>query len=165
MIVYHGTTLTIEKPMIIKGELGRDFGFGFYTTNIREQAERWALRRAKMALRKKKNIEGAIVNIYDWKHDSNLNIKQFIGTSMDWLEFVVKCRADSNYKHGYDVVEGKIANDNVGETVSYVVQGIMRPEDAIERLRFEEINNQIAFCSNVAIDSLSFIESYEVGKK
>lgn len=39
------------------------------------------------------------------------------------------------------IVCGKIANDNVGETVSYVMQGIMRKEDAVERLKFEKINN------------------------
>jgi hypothetical protein len=31
----------------------------------------------------------------------------------------------------------------VGETVSFVVQGIMRPEDALAKLRFERINNQM----------------------
>ena len=59
-------------------------------------------------------------------------------------------------------VTGKIANDNVGETVSYVLQGIMRKEDAVERLKFEKINNQIAFCTEQAIKQLRFLESYIV---
>ena len=84
---------------------------------------------------------------------------------MEWLELVVKCRGDINFVHGYDIVSGKIANDNVGETVSYVMQGIMRKEDAIERLRFEKINNQIAFCSKVALKELTFIKSYVVEVK
>ncbi len=162
MILYHGTTLTIEKPKIIESEIGRDFGFGFYTTDIKEQAERWAKRRAKLAQRRGKEIEGPIVNVFEWNLDSELNVKKFSGASMEWLEFVVKCRTEERFVHGFDVVEGKIANDNVGETVSYVVQGIMRPEDAIERLRFEEINNQLAFCTELAIDSLSFKDSYKV---
>ena len=40
MIVYHGTTLEIQEPRILTSEMGRDFGFAFYTTDIREQAER-----------------------------------------------------------------------------------------------------------------------------
>lgn len=40
MIVYHGTTLRIERPRIVRSEIGRDFGFAFYTTDIKEQAER-----------------------------------------------------------------------------------------------------------------------------
>ena len=60
-----------------------------------------------------------------------------------------------------DIVIGKIANDNVGETVSYVMQGIMRREDAVERLRFEKINNQIAFCTEKALRTLRFVKSYQ----
>ena len=82
------------------------------------------------------------------------------GMSMEWLELVVTCRSRTDYFHGYDIVEGKIANDNVGETVSYVMQGIMRKEDAIERLRFEQINNQIAFCTEAALHTLHFQNSY-----
>ena len=42
MIIYHGTIVGIKAPKIIKSETGRDFGFAFYTTDIKEQAERWA---------------------------------------------------------------------------------------------------------------------------
>ena len=48
MIVYHGTTLEISQPKILRYEIGRDFGYAFYTTDIKEQAERWAVRRAKL---------------------------------------------------------------------------------------------------------------------
>ena len=48
MILYHGTTLEIKEPKIFRNEIGRDFGFAFYTTDIKEQAERWAVRRAKV---------------------------------------------------------------------------------------------------------------------
>ena len=42
MILYHGSNVIVETPQIIKTEYGRDFGFGFYTTDIKEQAVRWA---------------------------------------------------------------------------------------------------------------------------
>ena len=82
--------------------------------------------------------------------------------SMEWLEMVVKCRSDVQFRQPYDIVTGKIANDNVGETVMYVVYGVMRKEDAVERLKFEKINNQIAFCTEEALKQLSFIKSYIV---
>lgn len=52
--------------------------------------------------------------------------------------------------------------ENVGETVSYVLQGIMRKEDAIERLCFEKINNQIAFCTDKALSALFYKKHYVV---
>lgn len=165
MIVYHGTTLEIREPKIITNEVGRDFGFAFYTTDIEEQAVRWAIRRAQVLSRKTGENVSAIVNVYEWSKSEKLKELAFIGASMDWLDMVVKCRGDVSYRHDYDVVSGKIANDNVGETVSYVMQGIMRKEDAIERLKFEKINNQIAFCSEKALKELKFIGSFEVKEK
>ena len=52
------------------------------------------------------------------------------GMGKEWLDMVVRCRSDAKYIHGYDIVIGKFANDNVGETVNFVQQGIMRREDA-----------------------------------
>ena len=103
--------------------------------------------------------------MYEWDEDAakQLRFLQLDGASMEWLDLVVTCRSRTDYSHGYDIVEGKIANDNVGETVSYVMQGIMRKEDAIERLRFEQINNQIAFCTEAALRTLHFRNSYICG--
>lgn len=162
MILYHGTTLEIKSPKILTDEKGRDFGFAFYTTDIKEQAERWAKRRAKIQSRKTGDSITPIVNIYEWDNSIVLNNKTFDGASLEWLELVVACRSDITYKHNFDIVTGKIANDNVGETISYVLQGIMRKEDAVERLKFEKINNQIAFCTEEAIKQLRFLESYIV---
>ena len=68
----------------------------------------------------------------------------------------------NTFKHSKDIVTGKIANDSVGETVAYVVAGIMRKEDALERLRFQKINNQVAFCSDRALNFLKYESSYIV---
>lgn len=162
VIVYHGSTLDIKEPRIITSEIGRDFGFAFYTTDIREQAERWAIRRAKLQSRNQNRPIPAIVNVYEWYREQNLKIKEYQDASFDWLEMVVNCRSNIGYRHDYDIVIGKIANDNVGETVSYVVQGIMRKEDAIERLKFEKINNQIAFCTEASLAQLKYVKSYTV---
>lgn len=164
MILYHGSIVKVEAPQILPGEIGRDFGFAFYTTDIKEQAERWALRKARVADRRKAGNK-AVVSIYEWQEDSALKIKRFPEPSLEWLDMVVKCRSDISFHHGYDVVIGKIADDNVGETVSYVIQGIMRKEDAAERLKFEKINNQIAFCTENALKELYFKGSYEIGVK
>lgn len=91
MILYHGSYMQIEKPRILIQEKGRDFGFGFYTTTIRNQAERWAIRTARLRSRR------------------------------------------------FD-----------------------KPEDAVERLKFEKINDQICFCTEKSLESISFRESHIV---
>lgn len=163
MLVYHGSFLESKEPEIIKAEYGRDFGFAFYTTDIKEQAERWAIRKAKIKNRLNSDNVQPIVNVYEWDcKDTPISIKEFEGASMEWLDMVLACRSNLSFTHNYDIVIGKIADDNVGETVSYVMQGIMRKEDAIERLKFEKINNQIAFCTCEALKILKFVNSYIV---
>lgn len=63
MLVYHGTTLEIQNPRIITSEIGRDFGSAFYTTDIKEQAERWAIRRARILSRSSGKEEQAVINV------------------------------------------------------------------------------------------------------
>ena len=84
---------------------------------------------------------------------------------MEWLDMVVACRSDVSFTHSFDVVSGKIANDNVGETIAYVLAGVMRKEDALERLKFQKINNQFAFCTEKALSFLTFDSCYTVEKQ
>ena len=163
MKIYHGSTVEIKTPKILYNEKGRDFGPAFYTTEIKEQAERWATRKKKIAIKLGNPDVKAIVSVYEYKNnDSSLLEKRFDEPSEEWLDMILDCRGNLNINHGYDIVSGKIADDSVGETVSFVMQGIMRKEDALERLKFQEINSQIALCTEKALKCITFEESYEV---
>lgn len=165
MKLYHGGLVAVEAPRIIRSDFGRDFGFAFYTTDIREQAERWALRRRKTALRNGDIHAQAIVSVFEFDDCAareQLDFLDFPKTSLEWLDLVIACRSDISFSHGKDVVTGKIANDSVGETVTYVLNGIMRKEDALERLKFQKINNQLAFCSDRALLFLNYESCYTV---
>ena len=65
MLLYHGSTVLVDKPRIIAGENFLDFGVGFYTTSSYEQAERWA--RIKMRREKK---ETGYVAVYDFDYEA-----------------------------------------------------------------------------------------------
>ena len=157
MILYHGSNAKASNPELIKSDKGRDYGIAFYLTPIKSQAERWAKR--------KHNLDKSgkpIVSVFEFKEDDSLIYKKYANADMEWLDLIVSCRLNTSYRHGYDIVEGKIADDNVGETILFVINGTMRKEDAIERLKFQKINIQIAFCSEESLKSLKFIKSYEV---
>ena len=159
MILYHGGTDIVEKPLIRPQPGGRDFGIGFYCTDIREQAGKWAKRQGRV---RKKN---AFMNIYKFDIDSaqrNLNLKNFMDYSKEWLELVISCRKDPLYKHGFDIVHGKIANDDVGETVQAVLDGLMPLDFALQKLVFMPSNNQYCFCTEKSCACLEFIESVKL---
>lgn len=79
MILYHGSYTRIEKPKIIVQEKGRDFGFGFYTTTIKNQAERWVVRSARLYSKRTGKVENAVVNVYEYdeKLAAKLKTKSF----------------------------------------------------------------------------------------
>ena len=56
--VYHGGTERVDVPICRLGRENLDFGRGFYVTDIKEQACRWAIATAK-----RRNTQ-AIINIY-----------------------------------------------------------------------------------------------------
>ena len=64
MRLYHGSTQIIEKPLVSYGRENLDFGKGFYTTNIQEQAENWVSR--FIALGKK-----SFVSIYEFDNQGH----------------------------------------------------------------------------------------------
>ena len=165
MKLYHGSIVAVEVPRILRSAVGRDFGCGFYTTDSREQAEWWALRRRRTARRNGRIDAQGIVSVYEIDIEAarrSLAFKDFSDASMDWLELVPSCRSGRGFSHPYDVVTGKIADDSVGETVTCVLAGVMRKEDAVERLKFQRINNPLAFCSPRSLLFLKHVSSYTV---
>lgn len=158
MILYHGSNIEVSEPKIITSDVGRDFGFAFYLTPIQEQAERWAKRKTDYAKSGK-----PIVSMFEWdENTTELSIKEFKNQNEDWLDLIIQCRSNTKYRHDFDVVIGKIADDTVGETITYVLIGIMRKEDALKKLKFQKINSQYAFCTEKALASLTFLHSFEV---
>ena len=159
MILYHGSDVLVDNPKIINSERGKDFGCAFYLTPIKEQAERMAKRKQRM-----NKSDSAIVSVFECndKIFQKYKYKVFSKPDLEWLDFIIKCRTNPTYKHDYDIVKGKIADDSVGETILFVIDGVIDKETAIERLKFQKINSQIAFCTDEALESLSFKESYEV---
>ena len=47
-----------------------------------------------------------MVNVYEWGR-ADSDIKEFGGASLEWLDMVVNCRSDLNFKHEHDIVIGK----------------------------------------------------------
>ena len=159
MILYHSSDVEVKNPKIIKSEKERDFGCAFYLTPIKEQAERMAKRKQRM-----NKSSSAIVSVFEFdeKEAINFKYKLFNNPDLEWLDLIIECRTNPSFKHGYDIVEGKIADDSVGETILFVIDGVIKKEDALERLKFQKINSQIAFCTEEALKAINFSNSYEV---
>ncbi len=150
-MVYHGGYIEISSPEIIQGKYTKDFGMGFYCTEIYEQAIRWANR-----------YETAIVSVYDFKPTVDLKILDFSEMTEDWLDFVVKSRIGN--VHDYDIVSGPMANDQIYNYVSDYINGILTKEQFWVLAKFKHPTHQICFCSAKALNCISFIKSEKHGR-
>lgn len=150
MELFLGSNTIVDQPKIITDGHYKDFGYGFYCTNLERQAKRWAL--------VKKNNH--IVNIYDYQENKNLNILIFDEMTDEWLNFVVDCRR--GIKHNYDIVEGPMADDTIWNYVDDFASGIISKTAFWELVKFKYPTHQIVFCSEDALKQLHFKRSYKL---
>ncbi len=88
MMLYHGSFLEIAQPDLVHSRSNVDFGCGFYTTPLHEQAAKWC---GKF---KRRGKEGIISRYeYDENLETELKTLKFDSYSEDWLDFILNCRA------------------------------------------------------------------------
>ena len=152
MILYHGSYIKIEKPDLNHSRDNIDFGKGFYTTPILEQAKKWADRFAKRG-------KTAVVTRYEFDADSlnQLKVLRFDSYSEDWLDFIINCRSGKD-ESNYDIVIGGVANDKVFNTLELFFDGLIAKDEAIKRLKYEKPNMQICFRTLKALENLKYVE-------
>ncbi len=157
MIVYHGGTEVIESPDVKFSKKYLDFGRGFYVTTYKEQAEKWAKRRAM------RNRQKAVVNIYELSEDlSDYKVIKFKDDNL-WLNFICDCRRGKEIYKQYDIVIGSVADDDVFKSIDMYFKGLWDEERTLKEIRYYKMNNQICLISQELINSkIKFLKSYEV---
>ena len=150
MILYHGSKSIAEAPEIRIQKYNKDFYFGFYCTLYPEQAIRWATR-----------FNGVgFLNEYTYTPNAALNIKRFPDMSEEWLDFIVSCRLGN--PHGYDIVEGPMANDTIFNYVQNFADGKISREAFWALAKFKKPTHQISFHTARALATLQFLKATEV---
>lgn len=160
MVLYHGSYIEVSTPIAKVGRRNLDFGQGFYLTKVEKQAQDWA---AAIAGKRGRRVV-PVVSEYVFDRTAaltdNLNFRIFEAYDIEWLDFVVKCRNGIDVYSDYDIIEGGIADDKVIDTVEDYEKGIITAEQAIGQLVKKDLNHQICFLSQSAIDKyLTFVKS------
>lgn len=155
--VYHGSTVTIDSPLVSVGRDNLDFGKGFYVTDLREQAAAWAQRMADRQRR------GPVINVYSLDMEAVIRECRFLRFpeyNIEWLDFIAANRNGRRLWADYDVIEGGIADDRVADTVEAYIAGMMPAEIALGRLAQHKPNNQICILrQSVADRFLTFLHA------
>ena len=161
MIIYHGSTVPVEAPKILKNKRKLDFGEGFYTTFNREQAISWSERIAE-----RRNSKFQIISEYEFDLEAakkELLIIQFDKPDDDWLSFVSANRVGNGITEAYDVAIGAVANDFVFATIVLYEQGFLDREETIKRLKIQELYNQVLFHTEKSLRFCRYIKHETIG--
>ena len=154
--LYHGSNVRIEKIDLSVGHINKDFGKGFYLTNLKNQAEEMAKRKARIYI----GAEPVVTTFLFDKaclNNGTLNVKIFDGVSDEWAQFIFENRraSETGYKHNYDIVIGPVADDGVVMQLDRYEMGQISLQQLVEELRYRKLNNQYFFGTERAIKYLT----------
>lgn len=139
MMLYHGSTLAITQPDFAFSRDKLDFGRGFYTTPIKQQAINWAMRFKHLG-------KSAVLNRYEFDERlfTQYHTKEFYSYNEEWLDFIIANRTGQPVEY-FDIIIGGVANDRVFNTIELFIEQLISRQEALGRLIYEENNLQICF--------------------
>lgn len=153
MKLYHGTNVDFDVIDLTKSNKYKDFGQGFYLTDIRSQAEELAAKRSRLF--------GGYPVIQEYEFDesllsgADLKVLKFDKPSTEWAEFIFKNRnRDNNFTHDYDIVIGPIANDGVAYLLGRYEEGTLTIQELSDKLDYKKLNSQYFFGTDKSLKYL-----------
>ena len=162
MRLYHGSNIVIDSINLAMCRPYKDFGKGFYLTDIEEQAE-------KMAVRVSKIYGGSpVVNTYEIQDDfrkiESITIKDFgVETTEEWAKFVMNNRSRiftnvkdtlCNQDNKYDIVIGPVADDNMALLFRQYENKIIDFETLLKGMIYKKTSSQYSFHTEKSIKLL-----------
>jgi hypothetical protein len=153
MRLYHGSNIAIETVDLSRGKKNKDFGQGFYATDIPTQAEFWSRRIA--------NRYGGYPVVTELEFDfeaaikSDLKIKVFEEPCEEWALFVISCR--NGVIHDYDIVIGPVADDAMAQLFGLYDMHIIGLEEVVKGLEYKGLNSQYFFRTKRSLNYLKIL--------
>lgn len=157
MILYHGSNVAIDNIDPEKCRPYKDFGKGFYLTDIRRQAERMAERTAKMFKGEPSltsfefDLQAAV--------EQGLKIKIFASPNEEWARFVMANRDINTAQpsHDNDIVIGPVADDTIARLLRMFMENFINEQQLVNELTFSDTTSQYFFHTEAAIKMLKKI--------
>lgn len=154
MKLFHGSNTRIETIDLSKCKPFKDFGRGFFLTEIEAQALLMAKRTAK--------IFGGepIVSVFEFDCSAleaeDISVKQFKEPDEEWALFVManRNRTTKHTRHQYDIVIGPVADDTISTLFRNYDDGIIDLPTLVNKLKYSRVSSQYFFRTQSAIHYL-----------
>ena len=169
LIIYHGSTKVIEKPILGYGNPKNDYGLGFYCTQSIELAKEWACTEEENGYANKYNFDIDGLTVLDLS-DGNYNILNWLAILLENRYFRtnsdIAARAKEyilsnflpSYKN-YDVIKGYRADDSYFSFASAFINSSISLSQLEKAMMLGNLGEQIVMKSELAFSRLAFLES------
>ncbi|MBR5344626.1 MAG: DUF3990 domain-containing protein [Clostridia bacterium] len=161
MMLYHGSNIEIDIIDLGKCRPRKDFGQGFYLTDLPDQAMRMAERVARIYGGK------PVVTTFEVDFDalmkSDLSVRVFGKPDESWASFVMYNRTlpladrestDCSRKKQYDLVIGPVADDDLALLFRQFQEGLISVDILTREMTYKKLTIQYCFLTQPAIDRL-----------
>ncbi len=157
MKLYHGSNMPIEKIDLSKGKKFKDFGQGFYTTHIYEQADYWSRRVADRF--------GGTPTVTEYEFDLNaaladgLKVKIFENPDKEWALFVMANRHQTatEFTHDFDIIIGPVADDRMARLFGLYDMEVIDLDAVVNGLIYKNLNSQYFFATERSLNYINRI--------
>lgn len=157
MKLYHGSNIEVRNIDLDKCRPYKDFGKGFYLTDLKDQASRMAQRVAKLS--KGRPVVSTFEFDLEEARCNSLNIKIFESPSLKWAKFVIRNRdiRTPQPSHDFDIVIGPVADDTISRLLRLYLDSLISDRQLLQELTFSEISSQYFFHTQKAVNLLKRI--------
>ena len=167
MKLYHGSNIVISSINLAMCRPYKDFGKGFYLTDLKEQAKNMAIRVSK--------IYGGdpVVNTFeiddDFREQPGITIKDFgIYTTESWAKFVMNNRKRTftnvenvlcNKDNKYDIVIGRVADDDMTLLFQQYEHQLIDFDTLLKGMTYRKTSSKYSFHTEKAIALLRKVDA------
>lgn len=146
MKLYHGSNIEIDCIDLRKCKPFKDFGKGFYLTEIALQAEQMA-RRTALIFGGEPKVAAFDFDMQGATKDTTLNIKRFNEPNKEWALFIMNNRSRTSgcNGHDYDIVIGPVADDTIATLFRNFDDGVIDLDMLVNGLKYKKISSQYLF--------------------
>nr|WP_302830895.1 DUF3990 domain-containing protein [uncultured Bacteroides sp.] len=155
MKLYHGSNQEIFAIDLSLCKPNKDFGQGFYLTDMKQQAEEMAKRRVRIS-----GYGLPVVTTYEINEEvfefADLKVKVFDSPCKEWALFILQNRNEKqpDAMPIYDIVAGPVADDGVTFQLERYANGLITLDTLVEELTYRKLNHQYYFGTEKAISYL-----------
>ena len=176
LVLWHGSSVIVERPRYGLGKKNNDYGRGFYCTEHLELAKEWASAEHRNGFANKYTLDLQNMNV--------LNLENLDCPVLRWLALLTENRRfqpgtsiafqglEYLRKHfltdisAYDVIRGYRADDSYFSFAKAFIGNGISLEQLSRSMRLGELGEQIVIRSHAAFDQLCFegFEEVDSGK-